>query len=174
MTASGKKGSIARKKEIRPREEREKVVNFQPSRVAAPFFLRCGAFLIDYIIFLLIPVGAMLLGRYLGNDGARLVGGSLNDGGWLIASLIGLTNFVLLPLFTGRSLGKMIVGLRIVRSDGGQAGIPQLLLRQVLGYILTILTLGLGFLVSALNGSGRALHDYVSGTIVIFADRRLR
>jgi len=174
MTASVKKGSIARRKEVRAREEKEKVVNFQPSRVAAPFFLRCGAFLIDYIIFLLVPVGAMVIGRYLGNDGARLVGGSLNDGGWLIASLIGLTNFVILPMFTGRSAGKMIVGLRIVRSDGGQAHISRLLLRQVLGYTLTVLTFGLGFLVSALNGSGRALHDYVAGTVVIFADRRLR
>lgn len=174
MTASSKMGTVAEKKVVRARETKEKAINFLPSKVAAPFFLRCGAFLIDYILFLLAPVAAMLLSRYFGNDGARLVGGSLNDFGWLIASLIGLTNFIVLPIFMGRSLGKMVVGLRIVGSDGSKATISQLLIRQVLGYILTVLTLGLGFLLSAFNRSGRALHDFVSSTVVIFADRRLR
>lgn len=167
-------GAIAGKKSSAGGGDREKVVNFQPSKVAAPFFLRCGAILIDYIIFLLVPVAAMLLSRYLGNDGSHLVGGSLSDGGWLIASLIGFTNFVVLPLFSGQSLGKMIVGIRIVRTDGGEARIGQLMVRQLLGYFVAILTLGLGFFFSVLNSSGRALHDYFSGTVVIFADRRLR
>jgi uncharacterized RDD family membrane protein YckC len=38
---------------------------------------------------------------------------------------------------------------------------------------LTLLTLGLGFIFSAFNRKGRALHDYLAGTVVIFGRRRV-
>jgi uncharacterized RDD family membrane protein YckC len=150
------------------------VINFEAERLSAPFFLRCGAVLIDYIIFMIAPVATMLLGRYFGNDGARLVDGALNDAGWLIAILIAVTNVVLLPALSGQSVGKMITGLKIVRIDGRDAGISAVGLRNSLGYILTLATLGIGFLVSASNRSGRTLHDYLFGTVVVHADRRSR
>ena len=158
----------------RTRQNSEVVVNFDPERLSAPFVLRCGALLIDYIVFLVVPVAAMLLGRYFGNDGSRLIGSSLSDSGWLIALLVGGTNFLLLPAFSGQSIGKMITGIKIVRSDGRQAGIGRIALRNILGYILTLASFGIGFLLSVLNGSGRSLHDYLFGTVVIYADRKLR
>ncbi|MEK7856808.1 MAG: RDD family protein [Acidobacteriota bacterium] len=159
---------------IRTARNPEVIVNFQPERVAAPFFLRCGAMLIDYILLLIAPVGMMLLSRSFGNDGARLVGGSLNDTGWLIAILIGLTNFVILPIFSGQSIGKAITGLQIVSSDGGRAGAAKIILRQLVGYGLVAGSLGAGFLFSVLSRSGRALHDYLFGTVVIFAERKYK
>ncbi|MGD9560978.1 MAG: RDD family protein [Pyrinomonadaceae bacterium] len=158
----------------RAERDPQAVSNFDAERVAAPFFLRCGALLIDYILVLIAPVSMMLLGRYFGTDAARLVAGSLNDTGWLIAVLVGSANFVLLPVFSGRSIGKMVTGLRIVSRDGRQAKPFRLLLRQSLGYLVTALTLGAGFLFSALNRSGRTLHDILFGTVVIYADRRLK
>lgn len=154
--------------------DQEVVLNFEPERLAAPFFLRCGALLLDYILFLLAPVSMLLLSRYFGNDGARLVAGNLNDTGWLIAVLVGATNFVLLPMFSGQSIGKMLAGIKIVRIDGRQAGPVKILLRQLLGYAITLLTGGLGFLLSLFNRSGRTLHDYLFGTVVIYADRRYK
>jgi uncharacterized RDD family membrane protein YckC len=47
-----------------------------------------------------------------------------------------------------------------------------MLLRNTIGYVLTVATLGLGFLIAAITPSGRALHDYVAGTIVIRGRRR--
>jgi uncharacterized RDD family membrane protein YckC len=158
----------------RTRQQSEIVVNFDPEKLSAPFVLRCGALLIDYIVFLIVPVSAMLLGRYFGNDGARLIGSSLSDSGWLIAILIGGTNFLLLPAFSGQSIGKMITGIKIVRSDGRQAGVGRIALRNILGYILTLASFGIGFLMSVLSGSGRTLHDYLFGTVVIYAERKLR
>ena len=152
----------------------EIIINFDSSRVSAPFFLRCGAILIDYILFLIVPVSMMLLGRYFGNDGARLVGSGLNDTGWLIAVLVGLGNFILLPIASGRSVGKILTGLKIVAVDGRDARPLRIVLRNILGYLITLGTLGLGFLVSALNISGRSLHDYLFGTVVIYADRKYK
>jgi uncharacterized RDD family membrane protein YckC len=35
-------------------------------------------------------------------------------------------------------------------------------------------SLGLGFLMSVFSRKGRALHDYLSGTLVIYAQKRHR
>lgn len=158
----------------RPSRNKEVVVDFKPEQVKAPFFLRCGALLTDYIVLISIPVIGLLLGRYMGNDGARLLGGSLNDAGWLIAVLLAFTNFVVLPIFSGQTIGKMLAGLRIVRSDGRSPSTGSIILRQTLGYGLTIASLGSGFLISLVSRKGRALHDYVAGTVVIYADRQVR
>ncbi len=157
----------------RPRKA-ELVVDFRPERVSAPFILRCGALLVDYILFLIVPVAALLLGRYIGNDGSRLVSGGLSETGWMVGILIGLSNNVLLPVFTGQSVGKMLTGLKIVDIRGTQPRYLKMALRQTLGSSLTILSCGLGFFLAAFNRSGRSLQDYLFGTVVIFADRRYK
>lgn len=159
---------------IRPSRNTEVVVGFEPERVKAPFFLRCGAFLTDYILLISFPVIGLLLGRFMGDDGARLLGGTVNDAGWLIAVLLGFTNFIVLPIFSGQTLGKMLAGLRIVRLDGQPASARMLILRHTLGYALTIASLGIGFFISFLGSKGRAVHDYIAGTVVIYADRQVR
>jgi uncharacterized RDD family membrane protein YckC len=153
---------------------REIVVDFSAEDVRSPFLLRCGALLIDYIFVLIAPVASLLLSRFMGNDGARLLSSELSNAGWLIGALVAVTNLVVLPMFSGRSLGKMISGLTIVRTDGGAPSTGAMLLRQTAGYLLGIATLGLGFLLSVTNRRGRALHDYLAGTVVIYADRRTR
>ena len=152
----------------------EIIVDFDAARVKAPFFLRCGALLTDYIVLVSIPVLALLLGRYLGNDGPVLLGGTLVEAGWLIAILLGFTNLIVLPMISGQSIGKMLAGLRIVRPDGRPASKRSIVLRQTIGYTLSLATLGIGFLISLVGRKGRSLHDYVSGTVVIYADRRVQ
>ncbi len=157
-------------KKIKPEQV---VVNFDAERLKAPFLLRCGAFLIDYILLVCIPVLGLLLGRFYGNDGVKLLNSELSNTGWLIMLLLGLTNFVIFPMFSGQSIGKMLTGLRIVQKDGTPATFLQLLLRHTIGYLLTAMTLGLGFLFSAVNQKGRALQDLVGGTVVIYGKQRV-
>lgn len=151
----------------------EKIVDFSPEELAAPFFLRCGALMIDYILVISIPVICMLVSRYLGNDGAKLLNSELNNTGWLIAILIGLTNLIIFPMFSGQSVGKMLTGLRIVTIEGRGVPFGTILFRHTFGYLLTLLTGCLGFLLSVLNRRGRALHDYLAGTIVIHGRKRI-
>jgi uncharacterized RDD family membrane protein YckC len=148
------------------------VVDFDPERLRAPFLLRCGAFLIDYILIISIPVIGLLIARFSGDDGAKLLNSEINSTGWLIALLLGLTNFVLFPMFSGQTLGKMLTGLRVVNMKGEFPTFSKLLLRHSVGYFLTLLTGGLGFLFSVFNLKGRALHDLLAGTIVIYGQRR--
>lgn len=148
------------------------VVNFDAERIAAPFVLRCGALLIDYMIVVAVPVLLLLIGRAMGNDGNKLLGGPLNSMGWLIAILLGITNLVILPAVSGQSIGKGVTGIRIVTTTGEAVNFSHLLRRNVLGYLLTLLTLFLGFIWAAFNIKGRALHDYIAGTVVIYAQKR--
>lgn len=151
----------------------EIVVNFDARLLKAPFLLRCGALLIDYILLISIPTVSLIIGRLLtGDDGRKLLSNEISNAGWLVAVLLALTNFIIFPLFTGQSIGKMLTGLRVVQKDGKTASLSHLLLRHLAGYPLTILTLGLGFLFSVFNSKGRALHDFLSGTIVIYGQRR--
>src|SRR5687767_9108738 len=93
---------------------REIIVGFSPAEVKAPFLLRCGALTIDYIVFIAIPVIGLLVSRLSGNDGAKLLNDGLSSAGWVVAVLVGIVNIVLLPMFAGQSLGKIVTGLRIV------------------------------------------------------------
>ncbi|HUR96436.1 MAG TPA: RDD family protein [Pyrinomonadaceae bacterium] len=153
---------------------REVIVGFSPEALRAPFLLRCGALIIDYIVVIAIPVIGLLLSRFSGNDGTKLLNEGLSGASWLIAILVGVTNLVLLPMFSGQTLGKIVTGLRIVRIDGTAPPIGIIALRQTAGYVLTLASAGIGFFVSAFSSKGRALHDYLSGTVVIYADRRVR
>jgi uncharacterized RDD family membrane protein YckC len=153
---------------------REIVVSFSPERVKAPFFLRCGAFLIDYLLVIAFPVICLLTARFSGLDGARLLSSEWNTAGWLIALLVAVSDLVLLPAFSGQSVGKIVTGLRIVRIDGTAPSIRTIVLRQTVGYLLTLFSFGIGFLVSVFSSKGRALQDYLTGTVVIYADRNVR
>ena len=148
------------------------IVDFEAERLKAPFLLRCGAILIDYIVLIFIPVGSLLIGRLMNIESSKLLNSEISNTGWLIMVLLALTNFVIFPMFSGQSIGKMLTGLRVVRTDGNAASFSRLLVRHSIGYLLTIATVGLGFLFSILNQKGRALHDFLSGTVVVYGRRR--
>lgn len=147
----------------------ETVVGFSPERLHAPLSLRIGALLIDYMLILMLPVGGLLFERVFGNAGI-VTDRTL----WLISSMIFLLNIVLLPVLTGRSVGKLLTGLRIVNKDGSLPRRRSILLRQTVGLLLSAFTLGLGFVLSLFNSRGRALHDYFAGTVVVHGRRRIR
>lgn len=156
---------------IEPVRLREKLVNFEPALVGAPFALRCGGLIADYLLFVMLPVGFLLLSRAYGNDGAGLLNSGLNDIGWVTGTLIGFVSVFLLPLATGRTIGKMVTGLRVVSIDGSEPSVGRMLVRQIFVVVLFPLTFGVSFFWSALSPKGRALHDYLAGTIVIYANR---
>ena len=135
-------------------------------RFRAPFSLRCGAFLIDYIVLVSIVAFSTLIARLLGG-GARMAGGTAETAGFMIALGFTALNFVLLTAWRGQTVGKWATGLRIEQMDGRDLTVVRALIRHLVGYPLSFLTLGLGFLVAAFNAQGRALHDLVAGTVVV-------
>ena len=135
-------------------------------RFRAPFALRCGALLIDYILLALILVFSIMVARLMGG-GARMAGGTAEKVGILITLIVAVLDLVVMAGLTGKTVGKWTTGLRIERTDGRLPGISRAVLRHLVGYPLSLLPFGLGFLIVAVSPTGRALHDLIAGTIVV-------
>jgi len=90
--------------------------------------------------------------------------------GWLlgISYLVWLFIYYAYPWATsGKTLGMAIIGLRVVRRDGGVASVKCAVLRT-LALPLSFLTLGLGFVGIVTNREHRALHDRIANTTVVY------
>jgi uncharacterized RDD family membrane protein YckC len=136
------------------------------ARIRGPFSLRCGAILIDYIVLVTILAFSTLVSRLLGG-GARSAGSSSLSVGLFLTVAVAALDLGVLPGLTGLTIGKWATGLRIRRSDGTELGIGRAFLRHFIGYPLSALTVGLGFIIAAFNARGRGLHDLIAGTIVV-------
>lgn len=135
-------------------------------RARAPFSLRCGALLIDYIVLVAILAFSTLISRMLGG-GARTAGTSSETAGILIAMAVAVLDLGVLAGLTGLTIGKWATGLRIERTNGERLGMGHALLRHFVGYPVSLATLGLGFVFAIFSSRGRALHDLIADTIVV-------
>lgn len=135
-------------------------------RMRAPFSLRCGALLIDYIVIASIIVLSTLLARLFGG-GARMAGNTVETVGLIAALAVFVLDFFVLTGLRGQTVGKWATGLRIERRDGRALGLGHSLLRHAVGYTVSLSILGLGFLWAAFSAQGRALHDVIADTVVV-------
>lgn len=73
------------------------------------------------------------------------------------------------PLRTGgRSIGKRLVGIRIVSADGTPATPKQLLLRCTFGHAIAGLPILLGFLSAGIHARKQGWHDLLAETMVVW------
>ena len=136
------------------------------ARLRAPFALRCGAILVDYIILAAILAFSTLISRLLGG-GARYAGTSSETLALFLVLVVAVLNVGVLAGLTGLTIGKWATGLRICRADGRDMGMGRAFLRHFVGYPVSFLLLGLGFLMAAFTSGNRALHDWIADTIVV-------
>src|SRR5438094_97549 len=114
-------------------------------RYRAPFALRCGALLIDYILLALILTFSTIIARMMGG-GARMAGGTAEKVGILFALVAAALDLVVLAGLTGKTIGKWTTGLRLEQTDGNVPGIGRAALRHFVGYPVSLFLFGLGFL----------------------------
>lgn len=69
-------------------------------------------------------------------------------------------------LWNGRTVGKAILGIRVVRSNGQPIGFWESLGRNLLR-VLDVYVSGIGLLVMLFNRDEKRLGDFIAGTIVI-------
>lgn len=140
----------------------------------ASFATRLLSFLIDGIVQLAIIIGGMLA---LGGL-ATTYGGMDDNLATAVILLIVLTGFIGYPVLTelllnGGSLGRLALGTRVVRDDGGPVHLRQSILRAVMAMFEIWGTTGAVALVcSLIDRRSRRLGDLIAGTMVI--QERLR
>jgi len=69
---------------------------------------------------------------------------------------------------SGQTPGMAIVGIRVVRRQGGEPGFHQGLVRPP-ALVLSFATLGLGFIGILIGRERRALQDVLAGTTVVYS-----
>ena len=79
-------------------------------------------------------------------------------------------NVVLMRLFNGQTLGKMVFGLRVIKKNGRRISVLDALLRNVLGYMVSQIFL-LGYIWAFTDRENQAWHDKMAGTVVVVERR---
>jgi uncharacterized RDD family membrane protein YckC len=95
---------------------------------------------------------------------------------WIIASAMWYGVYFWIPVaMVGRTPGKALLGLRIVKRDGTQLGVGHAFIRM-LTVPISFLLLGLGFIGIVVGRERRALEDVTAGSHVVYdwRDREAR
>lgn len=80
-------------------------------------------------------------------------------------------NVVLLTMFNGQTLGKMALGLRVIKKNGRRISVLDAFVRNVFGYTISQIFM-LGYVWAALDRERQAWHDKMAGTVVVLEGRR--
>lgn len=128
----------------------------QAQGTVAGFGIRLAAYLVDVLWMAALSVGA----TFAGLGFSDLIVSSAASGVGLIVILFGWAIW-------GTTPGKRLFNLHVTVDDSGQAGIgfPRALAR-IVGYFVSTIPLGIGFLMIAFSKSNRGLHDLIAGTQV--------
>ena len=136
----------------------------------AGFWIRGVAVVIDFALLALVQFS-------LGFTARRVWGAGIEDSA-VLQFTIGFFTLAFACLYvtllhaaTGQTIGKLLVGARVVLVDGEPVPAGTSLLR-FFGYSLSCATFGLGYLIAGLRHDKRALHDLIAGTRVERAPTR--
>jgi uncharacterized RDD family membrane protein YckC len=132
-----------------------------PQRITRPagFWIRVGALLIDSAILAVLAMLGLLAGWM-----SPTIGMAMSP----LVGLVALAMPVVGWAMWGATPGKALLGLSVCTPEGapGQGiGWAKALLRLV-GYFLSSLLLGAGYLMVAFTSGKRGLHDFIAGTYV--------
>ncbi len=156
-------------------------------RMAGPrhfggFWMRFLAIIIDAIIIgvvsaiIRIPLGLAGLGIGVGlgrnPDPAQALAAlpaimSLIGMSFLIQMALSLAYDVYFLTTKGATPGKMALGLKVTRADGGPIS-AGLAIGRYFAKILSSVTLCIGFIIAGFDREKRSLHDHICGTRVVY------
>lgn len=134
----------------------------------AGFISRAVAFLIDMIIVSTLALITVGIGVYLTN-------GITSDTSDLLNVLVPLyfllfflasTYFIFLQGFTGTTIGKMLLGLKLINYNGNTIGFWEAFVRWI-GYYVSAVFLFVGFIWSLFDSNSQTWHDKIAGTYVV-------
>ncbi len=141
-------------------------------RVYAGFFVRLTAFILDKIIVGLVLIVLRLafmvfLSGSVSDILARKVffSVSLSDA---IIYLLTAAYFVLLTYYTGGTVGKKMMKIRVVSAEDRQPTFFEIAFREIIGRYLSAFILYIGYLIIGAGSQKEALHDHLADTRVVY------
>ncbi len=150
-------------------------IDHRPAKPAG-FFIRFLASVIDNIILMLITLmvaGAVFVilersGTPVSRDPEEFMGWL-----WLLfilpSTALSCMYFIYFHAVTGQTVGKLVCGVQVVTAEGNDPlGWWRSIVRCV-GYFPSYFFMCIGFLWVLVNRRKRGWHDYLSGSVVIYA-----
>ena len=142
------------------------------------FWIRTGAYVIDwiasYVVALLLST---LMGISLTSAGADPVAGddisvifdNFNFQFLILFWVISVAHSLLMTIWRGQTLGKMILRIQVVDADGNVPPVHRLLAREALRAIVLVALFPLGFMYAwvAMDTRKRGPQDYLGGCFVV-------
>ena len=117
---------------------------------------RLGGYLIEFGVGLLITFVASAVDAAAGTYPAFYALASI---GWLI--------FFLVLWAQGLTPGKLILGMRVIRTTGERAGFWRMALREIIGKFVSAIVILLGFLWIIFDKDRQGWHDKIADTLVV-------
>jgi len=130
----------------------------------AGFWIRAVALMIDLVVFWLVQLSFEAMATAMLGPGAD-GGSSQSPAAPLFTLLFTAAYTTVLHAVTGQTIGKSLVGVRVLDTGGAPLTLGAAFLRY-LAYFISLMPLGFGYLVAALRRDKRALHDLIAGTRV--------
>jgi len=134
----------------------------------AGFWIRALAALVDFLAFFLVQASFGFIGAKVWGPEVQNAPGFLPTV-WVFTFVFAAAYTTLLLALGGQTIGKMLVGVRVVVGDEPPS-IGTALLRY-LGYFASLGTFTLGYMMAGLRQDKRALHDLIAGTRVEHVSR---
>lgn len=142
--------------------------------------IRLAAFVVDLLVLLVISI---ILGQVPGVGGiVNSVTSEVGFAAWQQWMYMGIVTVYFVGFWTwrGQTPGKMLTGLKIVKTDGSPIGIRRAVLRFVVFFLYLMLwaaiSVNFGILfaiiigaliITAFNKKRKGIHDFIAGTVVI-------
>lgn len=123
------------------------------------FWRRFAAYLLDGLI--LGAVNFLLSLVLRGSSGFALLN--------IISLIIWIGYVVFYQSQTGQTLGKKVMGIKVVDAKGQKPSAVTFFLRDIVGKIVSGLILGIGYLFVIWDSKKQALHDKIASTYVVKA-----
>lgn len=127
-------------------------------------WLRFFAWIIDGVVIAIVMFILWLAGL-VGADSVEDFGAS--DG--LVNALVTLVYYVAMTAAFGATLGKMALGMRVADADGNRPGFGAVVMREVVGKIVSGLVILIGFFWILVDDRRQGWHDKIGGTFVVKA-----
>lgn len=144
----------------------------------ANVWLRLLALVLDFLVLSLVffPVTKAVKGVWIMGSGEHLwsYGWFITDPLCMSFLVVIVLYFVLLEGICGATIGKMLLGLKVIRVDGERAGLARSLLRNLLRVVDSLPAFNILGVILILTSSERArFGDRVAGTrVIVRRDRR--
>ncbi|MCI9439683.1 MAG: RDD family protein [Ruminococcus sp.] len=142
----------------------------------AGFWVRLAAYFLDsVIVFVMLLIVRLMMSGIMSAVRGTVLGGNilfhytLKD---IVLYLGQVLYFILCTRYTGTTIGKKAMNLRVVNADGStELDFLTVVYRETVGRFLCSLPMCIGYLMAGLDKEKRGIHDMLCDTRVVYAKK---